>query len=103
MHNDVKQCFAVRTCIVVVVVTHESNRVSNFFEAVNLNCSKLICVLMWLDRRVAVRAICLSLQKGQILRTFTISYTASTTGVHLKFEHDYNYHTAFRGVLRHHA
>ena len=78
----------VRTCIVVVVVTHESNSASYFFEAVNLNGSKLICVLMWLGRRVAVRAICLSFQKGQILRTFTISSTASTTGVHLGFELD---------------
>ena len=52
---------------------------------------------------VAARAICLSFQKGQILSTFTISSTTSTTSVHLGFERDYNYHTAFRGVLRHHA
>ena len=76
---------------------------SYFFKAVNLNGSKLICVLMWLGRRVAARAICLSFQKGQILRTFTISSNASNTSVHLGFERDYNYHTAFRGVLRHHA
>ena len=43
------------------------------------------------------------LQEVQILSTFTISPTKSTTGVHLGFERDYNYHTAFRGVLRHHA
>ena len=87
----------------VVAVTHESNTASYFFEGVNLNGSKLTCVPMWLGRRVAARAICLSLKKGQILRTFTISSTASTTGIHLGFEHDYNYHTAFQGVLRHHA
>ena len=63
----------------------------------------LTCVPVWLGRRVAARAICLSFQIGQILRTFTVSSTASTTGVHLGFERDYNYHTAFRGVLRHHA
>ena len=94
--------FAVQTCIVVVVVTHESNTASYFFEAVNLNGSQLICVLMWLGRRVPLRAICLSFQKGQTLRTFTISTTASTTAVHLGFERDYKHHT-FRGVLRHHA
>ena len=97
------KAFAVRKCIVVVVVTHKSNTASSFFEAVNLNGSKLICVLMWLGRRVAARVICLSFHKGQILRTFTISSTTSTTGVHLGFERDYNYHTAFRSVLRHHA
>ena len=90
-------------CTVVVLVAHESNTASYFFEAVNLNASKLICVLIWLGRRVAARATCLSFQKGEILRTFTISSTASTTGVHLGFERDYNYQTAFRGVLRHHA
>ena len=37
MHNDVKQFFAARTCIVVVVVTHESNMASYFPEAGNLN------------------------------------------------------------------
>ena len=59
----------------------------------------LTCVLMWLGRRVAARGICLSLQIGHILRNssnFTISPTNSTTGRHLGFERDYNYHTAFR-------
>ena len=59
----------------------------------------LTCVLMWLGRRVAARAICLSFQIGKILRTFTISPTTSTTGIHHGFERDYNYHTAFRGVF----
>ena len=53
----------------------------------------LTCVLMWLDRRVADRGICLSFQIGQIVRTFTISPTSSTTGRYLGFEHGYNYHT----------
>ena len=82
---------------------HESNTASYFFQAVNLNGSKLICVLTWLSRRVVARAIFLSFQKGQILRTLTISSIASTTGVHLGFERDFNYHTAFRRVIRHHA
>ena len=47
--------------------------------------------------------IYLSYQIGQILRTFTVPPTTSTTGVHLGFERDCNYHTAFQGVLRHHA
>ena len=51
------------------------------------------CVLMWLGRRVAARGICLSFQIGQILRTFTISPTTSTTGRHLVSEGHYNYHT----------
>ena len=63
----------------------------------------LTCVTMWMGRRIAARVICLRLQIGQILRTFTISPTTSTTGRHLGFERDYNYYTAFRGVLRHHA
>ena len=89
--------------LLVVVVTHEFNTASYFFEAINLNGSKLLCVLMWLGRRVAAPAISLSFQKGQILGTFTISSTASTSGVQRRFECDYNYHTAFRGVLRHHV
>ena len=63
----------------------------------------LTCVLMWLGRRGAARRICLSFQIGQILHTFAISATNGTTGVHLGFVRDYNYHTAFRGVLRHYA
>ena len=58
---------------------------------------------MWLGRRVAARAICLSFQNDQILRTFTASHTTRTIGVHLGFERDLNYDTVFRGVLRHHA
>ena len=55
----------------------------------------LTCFLMWLGRRVAARAIVLSFQIGQILRTFTIFPTTSTAGRHLRLERDYNYHTAF--------
>ena len=54
------------------------------------------CILMWLGRRVAAQGICLSFQIGQIQRTFTNSPTTSTSGRHLGFERDYNYHTAFR-------
>ena len=63
----------------------------------------LTCVLMWLGRRVAARGICLSFQIGQILRTFTISPTTSTTGRHLGFERDCNSHIALQGVLHHYA
>ena len=56
----------------------------------------LTCVLMWLGRLVAARGNCLSFQISQILRTFTISPTASTPGRHLGYERDYNYRTAFR-------
>ena len=52
---------------------------------------RLTCVLMWLGSQVAAQAICLSFQIGQILRTFNISPTTSTTGINLGFEHDYNY------------
>ena len=57
----------------------------------------LTSFLMRLGRRVAARGICLSSKIGQILRTFTISHTTSATGVHLGFERDFNYHTAYRG------
>ena len=54
----------------------------------------LTCVVMLC--RVAAREICLSFQVGQILRTFTIFPTTSTTGRRLGFERGYNYHTAFQ-------
>ena len=63
----------------------------------------LTCVLIWLDRRVAAREICLSFQIGQRSRTFTISTTTSTAGLHLGFERDYNSLTSLRGVLRHYG
>ena len=44
----------------------------------------------------SLSGICLNFQIGPILRTFTISPTANTTGHHLGFERDYNYHAAFR-------
>ena len=47
----------------------------------------LTCVLMWLGRRVAARAICLTLDLG-----FDLD---------LGIERDCNSHAAFRGVLRH--
>ena len=34
---------------------------------------------------------------------YLISPTTITTGVHLGFERDFNYHTAFQGVLCHYA
>ena len=48
MHNDVNNAFAARTCIVVVVVTHDSNMASYFLEAGNLNGrnAAVTCVLM---------------------------------------------------------
>ena len=64
----------------------------------------LTCVLMWLGRRVAARAICLTLDLAlDIVRTLIISPTTSAIGRHLGFEHDYYSYTAFRGVLRHRA
>ena len=56
----------------------------------------LTCVLMWLGHQVAAWDICLCFQIGQILRTFTIFPTTSTTACsHHGFELDYNYRTAF--------
>ena len=44
MHNDVKQCFWARTCIVVFVVPHEFNMALYFPESGNLNGSNFdIC------------------------------------------------------------
>ena len=56
----------------------------------------MTCVLLWLGRLLAARAICLSFQIDRRSRTFTISPTTSTTGPHLGFERDYKYLTAFR-------
>ena len=64
---------------------------------------RLTCVLMWQGSQVAAQAICLSFQISQILRALTISPTTSATGIHLGFEHGYNYHTASLGALRYHA
>ena len=56
MHNDVKQCLC----------------------GSNVHCGSCShAVLMWLGRRVATRAIFLSFQIGQILRTFTTYSTTS--------------------------
>ena len=56
----------------------------------------LKCVLMGLRHPLAVWALCLSFQIDRRSRSFTISPTTNTTGRHLGFERDYNYHTAFR-------
>ena len=75
---------------------HESNMASYFPEAENLNgrnvdmCSDVAGPLS------SRSGICLNFQIGPILSTFTISPTANTTGHHLGFERDYNYHAAFR-------
>ena len=58
----------------------------------------MTCVLMWLGRRVAAWAICLTLDLA-----LDPVLLLSNTGRHFGFERDYNSHTAFRGVLRHHA
>ena len=87
----------------VVVVTHESNMASYFSEEVNLNsCNAYMCYDVARPSSSGLGDL-LELQKGQILRTFTIFPTTSTTSVHLGFKRDYNYHSAFRDVLRHHA
>ena len=44
-------------------------------------------------------ATCLSFQIDHRSRTFTISPTTSTTGRHLGFKRDFNYHTAFRACF----
>ena len=88
--------FAARTCIVVVVVTKNSiwRRISP--KRGNKIAVMLTCVLMWLGRRLAARVICLSFQIDHRSRTFTISTTTSTTGRHLGFGREHNYHTDFR-------
>ena len=83
-------------CIVVVVDTHESTMESYFPEAGNLNGRNDMCSDVAGLSRSGYREICLSFPIGEILRTFTISPTTNTTGCHLGFERDYNYHTAFR-------
>ena len=78
--NDVKQCFC-----------------SSSVHCGSSSQARIQCVLMWLGRRLAARAIYLRFQIDHRSLTFTISPTTSTTGRHLGFERDYNYHyTAFR-------
>ena len=67
MHNDVKQCFAARTYIVVVVATNESNMASYFPEARNLNGSNADrCSDGARPSNIRARAICLSFKIGQM-------------------------------------
>ena len=57
----------------------------------------LTSVLMWLGRRIAAQAICFSeLWDRSQISYFYYFPTTITTGRHLGFECDYNYHTAFR-------
>ena len=65
----------------------------------------MTCVLMQLGRRLAARAICLSLQIGHRTPTFTISPTSGTTGYHLGFERDSLWDVLLQTslVLLHHA
>ena len=94
MHNDVKQCFC-GSNVHCGSLTHTRIllwRLISSKREIEM-AVMLTCVLMCLGRPVAAREICLSFQ---ILRTFTISPTTSTTDRHLGFEPDYNYHTVFR-------
>ena len=83
----------------VVVVTHESNVASYFPEAGNLNGRNADMCSDVAGPSSSGSGDFLSFQVGQILRTFTISLTTSTTGRHLGFERDCNYHTAFRACV----
>ena len=54
--------------------------------------------LMWLGCQLVAGVICLSFRIDHRFRTFSIYFRpnlTSTTGHHLGFECDYNYHTAF--------
>ena len=87
----------------LVVVTHESNMASYFSEAGNLNSRNA-----YMCSDVAAPSSSGSSDFFELSDRSNTTYfyyfpQASTTGVHLGFERDHNYHTAFRGVLRHHA
>ena len=92
--------FAARTCIVVVVVTNESNMASYFPEAGNLNGSNANMCSDVAEPSSSGSGDLFELSDRSRSRTFTIS---STTSRHLRFEVDDNSHTAFRGMLRHYA
>ena len=95
--------FAARTRIVGVVVTKESNMVSYFPEARNLNGSNADMISGVAKPSSSGSGDLLELSGKSRSCTFTISPTASTTGRHLGFDRDYNSHTAVRDVLRHFA
>ena len=86
MHNDEKQC----SCSSNV---HRGS-CSHAWIQFNWILVMLTYVLMWLGRRLAARAICLSFQIDHSSRTFIKSPTASTPVRNL--EREYNYHTAFQ-------
>ena len=72
-------------CIVVVVVMHESNVASYFFEAGNLSDSNAYLCSNVFGPSSSARVIRLSFQIGRILGTCTISSTAGTTTTILPF------------------
>ena len=91
MHNDVKQCFC----------SNDSNMASYFPEAGNLNGSNSDMCSYVVGPSSSGPGDLFELSDGSSSCPFTISPTTSPTGRHLGFERDYNYHAAFRGVLRH--
>ena len=98
--------FAARKCIVGVVVTNESNVASYFPEAGSLNGSNanMCSDVAGPSSSGSGDLFELSDRWNKTLDPVPPPYpTTSTTGRHLGFEHDYNSHEAFRGVLRHYA
>ena len=95
--------FTALTCSVVVVVTNEFNMASYFPEAGNLNGSNAVMCSNVAGPSSSGSEDLFDFGSSSRYRTFIISPTASATGRHLGFEHDYYSHTAFRGVLRHRA
>ena len=90
--------FLAQTCMVGVVVMNESNTVSYFLEAGNLNDSNsdtFSCVAGLLS---GCSGDLFELSDRSRTHTFTIS---PTTGHHLGFECDYNSYAASRGVIMH--
>ena len=95
MHNDENNAFAARTCIVVVVVTLESNMASSFSWSRKFKWQKCWRVLMWLTSSNGSGDL-FKLSDRSNTTYFYYFPTTSTTDRHLVFERDYNYHTTFR-------
>ena len=84
--------------VVAVAVTHESNMALYFTEVGNFNDSNAHKCSDVAGPSSSGSGDLLELSDRSNTTYFYYFSTTGTTGIHLGFERDYNYHTAFRGV-----
>ena len=103
MRSDVKQFFCGLNVFFYVVVINESNVGSYFHEVGNLNGGNADMCSDVAGLSSSSLGNLFDFGSSSSSCTFTISSTTSTTGHHLGFECDYNFHTAFQGMLHHYV